>query len=147
MKKTDIAYMAGIFDGEGCIVIHDRSYFTKSGLKRTRYYPEINVANTNEWIIHQFKFAFGGSLYLRKKKTNKSQAIWVWQTTSKKATMCLEVLLPYLKLKKRQAELAIEMEIRRRNRGSHILETDKSLAWQQAQKILISKLNRPMQPS
>jgi len=142
MKKTDIAYLAGMFDGEGCIVIHDRKWQTKRGLLRQGFYPEICLANTNEWIIHQFRFAFGGNIYLRKKTTTKSQAIWAWQTTSKKATRCLEVLLPYLKLKKRQAELAIEMEKRRRPKGSYRLEPDESIAWQQAQKILISNINK-----
>ena len=142
MKKTDLAYLAGIFDGEGCIVIHDRQWITKTGIKRIGFYPEICVASTNEWIIQQLKFAFGGNVYLRKKGTTRAQPIWAWQTTSKKATSCLKALLPYLRLKRRQAELAIEMENRRRPRGSHKLEPKDNIAWQQAQKILISKLNK-----
>ena len=145
MKKTELAYYAGIFDGEGCIVIHSHQWVTKGGKTRVGFYPEIILANTNQWLIQQLRFAFGGNVYLRKRGTTRAQAIWVWQTTSKKATQCLESLLPYLKLKKQQALLAVEMEKRRRPRGSHRLEPDENIAWQQAQKILISKLNRGKQ--
>ena len=45
--KLLLAYIAGIIDGEGCIMIH-------SNLVR------VAVKNTNEWLIKFLKMNFGG---------------------------------------------------------------------------------------
>ena len=139
MKKTDLAYMAGIFDGEGCIVIH-KSKPRQRGINPS-YVIEINLANTNEWIVRQFHFSFGGNVYLRKRQTETSREIWAWQISANQALLCLKTLLPYLKLKRGQAEIAIKFQEEKIKRHFRLLD-NKDLVIAEANKILISNLNK-----
>ena len=144
MNKVDIAYFAGIFDGEGCIYIRkiNAKYVTKSGIRRiyTSYSVEVSLANTNEWICRQLLFAFGGGVYKRKLQMGANQTIWAWQIAAKKATDFLRVLYPYLKLKRAQAEIAINFQ----NNMHRRTKTNEELALREAQRILVSNLNRPI---
>ena len=145
MKKTDLAYFAGILDGEGSIVIHKNKPQTQRGSINPTYVIEVNLTNTNEWIVRQFHFSFGGNVYLNKRKTDKTQNIWVWQISANKALPFLKTLLPYLKLKRGQVEIAIkfqEEKVRKRYRRSD----EKDLAIAEATKLLISNLNKGKQP-
>jgi len=142
MKKTDIAYMAGIFDGEGCIAIHDRKYARKDGTIATHAYAEINFANTNEWVVRHFLFNFGGNVYLRKKQTGSTQPIWAWQICSKASITPLKILLPFLKIKHEQAKIALAFQTQKNPTNRQplsILQEEE----QSSIKRRISFLNRP----
>jgi len=147
MKKTDLAYLAGIFDGEGSIVIHKNKPIKR--MVNPTYVIEANVYNTNEWIIRQFHFSFGGGVHLQKRQMPSTHSgkcpIWVWQISANKALPFLKTLLPYLKLKRGQVEIAIkfqEEKVRKRYRRSD----EKDLAIAEATKLLISNLNKGKQP-
>ncbi len=143
MKKTDLAYLAGIFDGEGCIVIHDRKYVRKDGEISIHAYAEVNLANTNEWIVRQFFFAFGVNVYLRKKQILQKQAIWVWQICARSVITPLKTLLPYLKLKHEQARIALDFQLKKNSVNRHPLSKEE-VNWQKTIKDKISLLNRPI---
>jgi len=96
-SKTDLAYLAGFFDGEGCITI-DKLYNMRC-----------EVGNTNEWIIKFFQFYFSGSGYRARRKI-ETTVFWVWYVRGKDATKFLKMILPYLKLKRTEAELAIKFQ-------------------------------------
>lgn len=137
--------MAGIFDGEGTIVIHTRKYTTKNGRKTTHDYLEVCICSIDEWVPRHFMFAFTGNVYLRKAQTAKTKAIWVWQTTNEKAKVFLQTLLPYIRLKKRQAELGILFQEASSKRVRADL-TDNELVWRQSQRLLISSYNQRKGP-
>jgi len=130
MKKTDLAYIAGIIDGEGCIHIQQRS--GKNG-----YQLLLNVPSTDEWLPAWLNFAFGGSVFFRKSCLPNRQDVWVWQTSSNQAKACLEAIYPYLRLKQPQAKIAIEFQQNRR-RGGYKTTEEKLIA--EAQYILVKKL-------
>ena len=136
MKKTDLAYFAGIFDGEGCIII-------RKG--RSGYHTAMaTLTNTNEWICRQFQFSFGGSVYMRSPQGDRRQAIWAWSVEAQKAQGFLEIIVPYLKLKRAQAEIAIGFAKRvHKQRGYRL--TAGELAIREAEKLLISNYNKPLQ--
>ena len=135
MEETDLdlAYMAGLFDGEGCIVIDTNKWIAKNGELRRYHFLEVQVCNTDEWAVRQFQFFFGGSIYWRADK------IWVWQITSQKAAFALTMLLPYLHIKKAQAGIGIRFQERI---GRCLLLTEEEMAVREAQKVLISNLNK-----
>lgn len=132
MKKTDWAYLAGFFDGEGCI-----SLYKNDG---RHYRLEICMANTNEWVAKWFHFVFGGTLYLEEasKKNPKWRDVWRWQLRSRKTQYFLISLLPYLKLKKPQAELALQF-LERKIQGKHTIPEQSIL--EEADGILLSYYN------
>jgi len=105
MKKTDLAYIAGIFDGEGCITF-----------QKSKSHPQsvfVELTNTNEWIVRQFYFWFGGS-FRNWQSQPHWKVTWRWVAQGEGGVKFLELILPYLKLKRPQAELAIQFQNQKR---------------------------------
>ena len=131
MKKTDLAYVAGIVDGEGCIYLEHNS-------KGKSFQLSVSVGSTDAWICEWLKFAFGGCTYEMK---TKNMPMRKWEIRTKQAGQFLESILPYLRLKKPQAELAIQFQ-KARNPGPGIRRTDAQRAVEEAQYILMKNLKR-----
>ena len=144
MKKTDLAYIAGIIDGEGCIRIEKHS-------KQNRYYTlEVSVKMTWRWMPEFLHYSFGG--VFRKLKlpegnpTHKEQ--WGWKVRGTMAVEFLKSIMPYLKLKKAEAELALLFQSKKLPVGTYLdrtgigrrLRTDEDLAVEEAQFILMKEL-------
>lgn len=145
MKKTDLAYVAGIIDGEGWISIKNRQI--KNGNRN--YALKVGLGNTNEWLVNWLKFSFGGSVCIKKKWLTNQKQQWVWDLSTKQASEFLKMILPYLKLKKPQAELAIKFQSRRKHRGNPNWKikgkrrmTDAEIALDEADKILMGSYNK-----
>jgi len=118
MNKLTLAYTAGLFDGEGCIVIalYRKPY---RGRVTPSYALVCNVNITNKPIIDWLRETYGGSIIEQTKyRPANYKRCWSWRVTSRKADKFLKAILPYLKLKKAQASLAIEFQKTRRNHGS-----------------------------
>lgn len=131
MKKTDFAYVAGIIDGEGCIYL----YHTK---KCRATYLKVSVGSSDQWLCEMLAFSFGGNVRRVKSKT---LPFWIWEINTRQAGQFLESILPYLHLKRPQAELAIRFQKARSPRGG-IRRTDAQKAVEEAQFILMKNLKR-----
>lgn len=95
--QNDI-YMAGFFDGEGCIRINKRirgSY--------TEYTVFITIGQKDGAIMDWITDNFGGGSYLVGRDSS-----YIWTATNKIAYDVLKRITPYLKYKKPQAEIAID---------------------------------------
>ena len=105
-----IAYMAGIIDGEGSIYIGNFSSNPKTG---TKYYQtNIEVTNTDKPLMDWILNMFGGRLYTYTAKQlpkNSRRTVYRWIATGERVTHLAEILLPYLIVKKRQADIMILM--------------------------------------
>lgn len=113
MQEHDKAYIAGFLDGEGCIVV-DKMKRTNAHHRQHYYYvPRICIANRHKGVLDYINKCFGdtGSMTLR--KLNKQNANWsdAWQLrfSSSATYYYLKQILPYLKMKQKQALLVIEM--------------------------------------
>jgi len=142
MKKTDLAYMAGLFDGEGCICIGKSKQ--KNG--KDRYTLKVHITMANPYIPQIFRMAFGGYFVLRTAAQTKHLPTWRWSVEANLATDFLEVLSPYLKLKKSEAILAIEFQRAKYGTGSRLgfsrysRKTEKERALEEVQYILMKNL-------
>ena len=96
---TDIAYIAGFFDGEGCVRIKRASQGGNS------YYIWVAITNSNKEILDYIVGIFGGNVRQAEQSTNK--IIYHYLITSSEAVGMLKVLSAFLKEKKQQAKLAI----------------------------------------
>ncbi len=133
MENTDIAYIAGIVDGEGCIGLN----LNKSGTGSS-YRIKVSVGNTNEWICQWLKLSFGGCVSCSSRIGSNNKPLWQWIVSCNMALNFLELIYPYLKLKKPQAEIAIRFQkLRRRH---HL--TDGEIAIAEAQSIVMASLNK-----
>lgn len=99
--ETDLAYLAGIFDGEGCIHLtpdHHR--------KSTRNRVMLTISNTDRELM-DWLLGFGGSLASDGKDPRRSVQ-YRWRIAARSDVIdFLESILPYLRVKKSKAEIAI----------------------------------------
>lgn len=108
--EKGIEYWAGLFDGEGCfcICLNLRKH------KLTRPWLNINFMarigmKKSELLLNEFKEFVGvGKVYVSNK--TKRKEIYSWQTTNIEETVNVaKKLLPYLSVKKEQAEKMINV--------------------------------------
>ena len=95
LKETDLAYIAGIVDGEGSISIQQNG---------KHQIAHLTISNTNlevlKWIQNKFE---EGTIYKRTLYPNRKQC-YVWQTGAHKVIYLILIkLLPYLKIKRNKA--------------------------------------------
>jgi len=89
-----LQWLAGFFDGEGCITLYGK------GL-----YPRMTLTNTYLPILKAIQAQFGGHLGKTSKSSARQCYVLTWQC--KKMITLLKVLTPFLTVKKAQAELVI----------------------------------------
>lgn len=116
-KDTEIAYLAGIIDGEGSVYIQKR--ITPAG--SISYFPRFQVVNTNQEVMTWIKNTFGGLLY--SKPRMKHNAKWKtqieWFTTRRLLDQLLPLIIPHLIIKKRHAVIMMQFrETFKTNAGS-----------------------------
>jgi len=113
MNKAELAYTAGIIDGEGCIKIYRVSadYLKKyKNAKRNfdRFTLVVQVDMTYRPIIKWLHKNFGGNLYEHKRKNLNWKDSLRWYIASQKAGQFLLKIYPYLKVKKQHAKSAMQ---------------------------------------
>ena len=138
MKKTDLAYAAGIFDGEGCIGIEK---VNRPHRKNPEYKLRVIVVSTDRWLCEWLRFAFGGTVQERKSHPTHTKDQWSWVAYCSTAAEFLRSVLPYMNLKRPQAELAIKFQSHKKQKRTKGL-TEEELALEEAQKVLMHSLKR-----
>lgn len=112
MNKDEIllSYLAGIIDGEGTISImkhKPRSHPDWSGT----YDAYVRVGMTDKNIPKLFLDTFGvGALNLESRAGSMARDVWRYTCSGNKGVVpIVEALYPYLKLKKEQCKLVLEL--------------------------------------
>lgn len=106
-----LEYLAGFFDGEGCITT--RGYERTEREKRPTIRPAVVVTNTNLAVLSEFKRRWNGQIYTRKALPNH-QTCYSWDLGRFALTeKFLLDLLPFLVVKRAQAELMLQLCARR----------------------------------
>jgi len=141
-KTATLAYAAGIFDGEGHVIIH----VLRRKDRNIKLYHEVELAitNTNLEMLLWFKSEFDGTVTAEHPGRGHfgSKPIWYWKLTSAKATQFLKAILPYLIIKKLQAELAIEFQNRCIGKYGRNL-TPEGIALREQYRQKMKELNHP----
>ncbi len=109
MNGTDpltLAYFAGVMDGEGCIAI--RRTRPRAQGSSTRYSVSVTVGNTSRELIARLISAFDVGSVVYRYATRQKKACYLWSISSGGARIVLEALLPYLVVKRPQAEVVLE---------------------------------------
>ena len=111
LTEAQKAYLAGFFDGEGCIHIARYSIDTKRRGKSPFFQLSLILGNTDKTILEHIRSIFGaGNIQCTKGKNDKTRSYYQWRIHGRKALEFLELLKPYLILKKEEAALAIEFQ-------------------------------------
>jgi len=111
MRKTDLAWAAGFFDGEGCVHLK-RDYNGKQ--KQLKLIPtyslRLMITNTHLASLERVREILNiGSLrpLAHYGEGPEGKQRWEWRAASKQAESVLRLLMPYLTTKREQATLAI----------------------------------------
>lgn len=107
MKKEEIAYIAGFFDGEGCVSVMKR--ITKRPYGRYWTYSiYVRMANTNLDVLQWMQDRIGGAIYEHNKKASlgNRKAGWILHLQGERARRFLETIEPYCIVKLKQIALA-----------------------------------------
>jgi hypothetical protein len=106
IPATDLAYTAGLLDGEGCItaVAPGVRPNGRSVAPRVR----IMVYMTTPEVLVWLRDVYGGTFRERKSRQPRQKPVHVWCIEGKRAGVLLDFLLPYIKVKGAQAKVAIE---------------------------------------
>ena len=98
-----LAYIAGFFDGEGCVHIGGRR-------QNTSYNLEVSISNTDKDILLWIQSIYGGYIKDVKKVKEHHTQCYNWRIVSNQAAKFLESILPFLNIKKFQAGVAIAFQ-------------------------------------
>lgn len=102
-----LAYLAGLLDGEGCFRINrcgSKAQMERHNAKSPTYYGSLQCGMVEKAAIELLQQEFGGSVYEERVRNRRS--IWRWRLHGRADIIaCLEKLMPYLMIKKPQAEV------------------------------------------
>lgn len=145
MRQTELAYYAGLFDGEGCIHIRK----TKTKRQQITYGLVCKISMCNFFVLEQLQQSFGGSLHKERehKYSNRYNKLWTWTLSCIMAKAFLIAVYPFLRLKKSEAELAIQFQETkvsgaRKGQWGNIPKMEKELAIEEAEYILMRNLKK-----
>ena len=114
-KNLQLAYLAGVFDGEGCVRIERKK--PQGAQKTPKYTVMVTVQMSDKKVMQKFATFFGVKLSYRcfshikyKDKTKKPRKpAWRFQLHAKRAVVFLRQLLPFMVGSKyEQAKLCLE---------------------------------------
>jgi hypothetical protein len=139
MLDTDLAYLAGLIDGEGTITI---GRITRPGL---RYQAKLLLVNTDLHLVEHAQTVTGVGIIYRSKadQTGVIPANWNpvhrWQVVARQACAAIQLVRPYLVAKADLADLVLSMPTRSKGRGPN----DAAILIEQARIFeLVRDLNR-----
>lgn len=127
------SYFAGFVDGEGCIGIVD-SYSS------SLYHLQLTVSQVKPEVLRLLRRRFSGSVMKSALRSANHRDIFIWKCESKKAEECLEALIPFLIVKKKQAQLALRF--RHLFKGENVLARGNSVEFDPAKRERILELRR-----
>jgi hypothetical protein len=96
----DVQYAAGLSDTDGCFLIHGSS---------TKFY--IGQAERGMDALHFMHDKFGGAIYLHKRGNEEHQTSFDWTIRGNDAILYANAIIPYLLLKKREAEIFVKYKL------------------------------------
>lgn len=105
--EAELAYFAGILDGEGCLSL-DSLKQRISGGHRVYHNPCIRVSNTDARLIQWIQARFPGRVAPVKIRALMRKPQWTWSLYGPTVEAVLVAVVPHLVIKREQAELLIE---------------------------------------
>ena len=106
ITDVEAAYIAGILDGEGCIAIH------KKAVRKQHHNPtflvHMDITNTSRDLLGWVRLTTGLGKILDKPRTKGWKACYKLFFIADEIKPLLERVLPYMLVRRKQAELVLE---------------------------------------
>lgn len=109
-SRTLLAYLAGTIDADGFVTVQ-RTRKRDSRCKRASIYytAKVGLSETSPIVPNLLRRAFGGQIYEHQPRNRAHKKWFVWQVSNEMAAAAIRSLLPYFKVKRKQAEFAIQL--------------------------------------
>jgi hypothetical protein len=99
LSAEEASYLAGIVDGEGCF---------SAGLNRGYVTADLEIGSVHEEFLRNLRETVDvGSLCKKRKRTKNARPLYVWSISTGSLESIIIQILPYLRLKRRQAEIVL----------------------------------------
>ena len=128
MNKIDLAYIAGLVDGEAYIGIK-KDGSLQNGRVNPGYHERIQIRMVNEEAIKFIADNLGGNYYKEKPSAENGRPLFCYQASDKLAANILTILLPYLRIKKEVAKYVLELRERKDNPDTIIVQVEQKSRW------------------
>ena len=111
IPETILAYVAGVFDGEGSVSVSKAPPNKSHGRKNPHFNLLVAITNCNAEMLLFAQKLFGGNFHARKNiRLGANHVCYAWQLNCWQAHRFLSAIYPYLIAKKRVAELGIQYQ-------------------------------------
>ncbi len=137
MRREDIAYLAGFFDGEGSVTIN---HVKRDGGKSDSYTLHMVITNTDPTVLVWAQSIFGGYLIPRPVRGTQQKPSLHWMLCNQWAMRFLETIRPYLRMKIAPVDVAINFQRAMRKHGPKRTPAD-VIAWREEQRLTIRLMN------
>lgn len=107
-STEDLAYLAGLVDGEGWVGWHQTQVKLADGTKKPYRYPTVEVQMTTNGGIELGHRLFGGSVTYRDHANRNRKPTYKWVMANRNAEKLLRAIRPYLREKVAQADEILE---------------------------------------
>jgi hypothetical protein len=107
-SETDLAWAAGIFDGEACIAINRYSPNKNQRNKAMVYRPHVCINMTHKPTLERLVGILGGTIHKHSRSQLTRKQAWRWTVADRKADAVLRSVLPYLFTKRGEAEMVLQ---------------------------------------
>jgi hypothetical protein len=101
LPELELAYIAGLLDAESSFIIYKLS-------NRPSYLLEVNYRKTDRDTLQYLADIFGGRVRLASHSTENTLDVWLWKLVSADAYSLIKHIYPFLRVKRRAAEICME---------------------------------------
>ena len=116
MNKIKLAYVAGLIDADGCIMIGKDSWRERNRGIAPAYFEHVSISQCDPAGLKVVQELFGGKLGIEQARAPSRRPMHRWQARHTTACDFVRAILPYLRIKRREAELMLALRALK-NRG------------------------------
>lgn len=106
MRRHDLAWIAGFFEGEGSIGCYRRTN-TINGKQYSNWQINASIAQKDKGILLWLKRRFNtGSLYYQTSASKFGNGVWVWRLSPLNTLKFIKEIYPFMRTKRKKAQVA-----------------------------------------
>jgi hypothetical protein len=111
MTGLDLAYIAGAIDSDGYITAKRQTYGVRvrKDAKYPTFYERIGIKQTSPEIVDMINREYGGYRYSARPSAKNGKMLHAVELRNQKAAALIKDIFPFLRIKRRQAELAMQL--------------------------------------
>jgi hypothetical protein len=111
MNETMKAYLAGVLDADGYFTIKRSTYSmrVRGDSSNPVFSERVGMKQVVPIAVDLLHEHFGGYRRIEKSSAKNGKPLHAWSVTDKKACHLVRTILPYMRIKRKQAELLLEL--------------------------------------